>query len=135
MNRAHRLSFARLLVAGLALAAPASRAIAATDPAPTPAAGSIVIPLPEGVEAQEIRARYACDDTSAAEVVYINAGPVSLATLTRKGEFVVLANVLSGSGARYAGGVYVWWSKGREASLYDLTRGEDAEPVATCTQE
>lgn len=134
MIRRHHRPFALPLAAGLAVLATAFPALAAADPAPTPASGSIVIPLPEGVTAQEIRARYTCDDQSAVEVVYINAGPVALATLTRKGEFVVLANVLSGSGARYAGGRYVWWSTGREASLYDLTHGEDAAPVATCKE-
>lgn len=120
-----------LVLAGLAFGAPT---LAATEPSPEPASGSIVIPLPEGVTAQEIRASYACDDQSSAEVVYINAGPVSLATLARNGTFMVLSNVLSGSGARYAGGPFVWWSTGREASLYDLTKGEDAPPVVTCKQ-
>lgn len=102
--------------------------------APVPAS-DIVIPLPGGTKVERIKASYMCDDQSVAEVVYINAGPVSLATLSRKGEFLVLANVLSGSGARYAGGSLIWWSKGRGASLYDLTKGENAPPVATCMQQ
>lgn len=104
----------------------------AAVPAP---ASNIVIPVPAGTNVQEIKATYVCDDKSVAELVYINAGGFSLATLARKGEFLVLANVLSGSGARYAGGPFIWWSKGRGADLYDLTKGENAPPIATCTQQ
>lgn len=104
----------------------------AAMPAP---ASDIVIPMPGGTAVQEIKATYACSDQSVADLVYINAGGVSLATLSRKGEFLVLANVLSGSGARYAGGPFIWWSKGRGADLYDLTNGENAPPVATCVQQ
>ena len=68
------------------------------------------------------------------EVDYINAGPVSLAVFVRNGELVVASNVLSGSGARYAGGKYIWWTKGADGSLYDLTQGEDADPVLECSE-
>lgn len=66
---------------------------------------------------------------------YVNAPSVALATLAFKGQFLVLSNVLSGSGARYAGGQYIWWSKGRGADFYDLTKGKNAPPVASCTQK
>jgi membrane-bound inhibitor of C-type lysozyme len=46
----------------------------------------------------------------------------------------VFASVISASGARYASGQWVWWSKGSDASLYDTTLGEDAEAVLTCTE-
>lgn len=59
----------------------------------------------------------------------MNAGPVALALLTMGEEFVVAANVLAGSGARYAGGPYLWWTRGEEASLASLFDGEDAAPT------
>ena len=34
-----------------------------------------------------------------------------------------------------AGGAFVWWTKGREGSLYDVRKGEDADPVAICTEQ
>jgi membrane-bound inhibitor of C-type lysozyme len=64
-------------------------------------------------------------------VEYINAGSVSLAVLTMSGEVIVAANVLAGSGARYAGGQYVWWTKGEAATLYDVRKGE-ADPGIAC---
>lgn len=64
------------------------------------------------------------------DVEYLNAGGASLATLSLQGEFVVAASVMAASGARYAGERLVWWTKGDRADLYDLTRGEDAAPVA-----
>lgn len=95
-------------------------------------AGEIVIALPQGMSAQTTRVAYDCGGFGRVEAAYINAPPVALATLALKGEFVVLANVLSGSGARYAGGRYIWWNKGRTSDLYDLTLGEESPPVASC---
>ena len=64
---------------------------------------------------------------------YINAGPVSLVTLTIGSEFVVASNVLSGSGAKYAGGQYVWWTKGENATLIDTIKG-DNDPGIACSK-
>lgn len=98
-------------------------------------ADNIVIPLPGGAKPETIKANYDCGAFGPVMVSYINAPPVALATLSFKGQFLVLSNVLSGSGARYAGGQYIWWSKGRGADLYDLTKGEDAPPIASCTEK
>lgn len=94
------------------------------------AADTLAIPLPAGAKPQTIHASYRCADGSRLAVSYYNAPPVALASLTVGGEFVVLANVLSGSGARYAGGRFIWWSKGKNGDLYDLTKGEDAPPLS-----
>lgn len=89
---------------------------------------TIRVPGAEGVNRQTVR--YACGDKTV-DVEYINAGPVAIARLTIGDDFVVAANVLSGSGAKYAGGRYIWWAKGDEATLFDLYRGDDADGV-TC---
>ncbi|MDW6025495.1 MliC family protein [Mesorhizobium sp. BAC0120] len=60
---------------------------------------------------------------------YINAGRNGLAVLKIGDATVVFSNVLSGSGARYAGQQYIWWTKGEQADLYDLTKGESAPPL------
>jgi len=46
------------------------------------------------------------------EVEYINAQPVALAVLPIEGKQLVFASVLSGSGARYAAGRFLWWDAG-----------------------
>jgi membrane-bound inhibitor of C-type lysozyme len=74
---------------------------------------------------------YQCEGIEEPLVVeYINADPTYLAFLTLDGEKHIFVNVLAASGVRYASGQYVWWTKGSEASLYDLTKGEDAPPVS-----
>ncbi|MBS7545273.1 MliC family protein [Ancylobacter oerskovii] len=108
------------------LPAAAGLALLAAGPA---LADTLAIPLPKGATVQTIQAAYRCADGSRLAVSYYNAPPVALASLTVGGEFVVLANVLSGSGARYAGGRFIWWSKGRDGDLYDLTKGEKAPPL------
>jgi membrane-bound inhibitor of C-type lysozyme len=78
-------------------------------------------------------AHYDCTG-EAVEVEYINVEPDHLAIVPVEGRKRVFVLVMSGSGARYASGRYVWWSKGREASLYDEMKGADAPPVLTCTE-
>lgn len=75
---------------------------------------------------------YACDDGRAFSVVYVNGSPDALALVPIDGMPRIFVNVISGSGARYASGTFIWWTKGGSASLYDATRGSDAPPVATC---
>ncbi|MCS0497643.1 MliC family protein [Ancylobacter mangrovi] len=99
------------------------------------AADRIVIALPKGSSVVTSKVSYSCDRIKGVEATYINAPPNALATIAFNDEFVVMANVLAGSGARYAGDRFIWWTKGAQASLYDLTKGEDAPPIATCTQD
>jgi Heat shock protein len=72
-------------------------------------------------------ARYECEGGRVVQAEYINAGEVSLALLTIEGKVILTANVISGSGARYAGGIYEWWTKGNEATFTDLTVEGDAK--------
>ena len=46
------------------------------------------------------------------EVEYLNGNGNSLAVLLIQGHSLIFANVLSGSGARYAAGNYLWWNAG-----------------------
>lgn len=97
------------------------------------AATELTITIPgDNFSIERLDTAYECSGERL-DVEYINAGPVSLAIFTYDGQSVVAANVLSASGARYAGAQYVWWSKGAEGFLYDLMQGEDAEPVLQCT--
>jgi len=90
---------------------------------------TITIPVPGVSEVQSQRVIYVCGKDNVT-VDYINAGDVSLAVLTMKDAFVVAANVIAASGARYAGRQFIWWNKGKNADLYDLMKGKDAKPVA-----
>lgn len=79
---------------------------------------------------------YDCSAGEPFSVTYINAAPNFLALVPIDGEPepLVFAAVLAASGVRYAAGQWVWWTKGVDASLYDVTLGEDAEPVLTCAE-
>lgn len=78
---------------------------------------------------------YRCTGAPAMTVEYVNAGDNALALVPIDGRPLVFVTVLSGSGARYASGPYIWWTKGREASLFDQRNGEDAAPTATCEEK
>jgi len=97
------------------------------------AAAEIVIELPEGIDVEQIKVDYDCGGNNM-PVEYVNAGPVWLAVFTHEGEPVVASAGITASGVRYAGGRLVWWTKGAEASLYDVTGGEDAAPIAECKE-
>lgn len=88
---------------------------------------TLSIPGAQAIDRQTTR--YNCGGTPVV-ADYINADAVSLVTLTIGNAFVVAANVLSGSGAKYMGGQYVWWTKGDEATLIDTMKGEDDPGIA-----
>lgn len=74
---------------------------------------------------------YTCDQLEDPLTVdYINAHPIFLALVPVDGEKLIFVNVISGSGARYASGQYVWWTRGSEAQLIDEMADEDAEPLS-----
>jgi membrane-bound inhibitor of C-type lysozyme len=105
-------------------------ALAATTSAQ---ASGLTIPLASGVAIEHTQAVYQCPDGDI-PVSYINAGSIALAVLEIDGQQIVAANVLSASGARFAGAQYIWWTKGDEAMLYDIMEGGEDAPVATCMQ-
>jgi membrane-bound inhibitor of C-type lysozyme len=78
-------------------------------------------------------AHYDCAG-NAVDVEYVNVEPDHLAIVPVDGRKRIFVLVISGSGARYASGQYIWWSKGKEASLYDEMKGADARPMLTCTE-
>lgn len=96
-------------------------------------ASEIKIDLP-GEGTTEIRpVFYKCDGEPPVSATYINAPGNALGILRIGDQTVVIVNVLAASGAKYAGGKYIWWTKGTEADLYDLTQGEDA-PGRHCVE-
>lgn len=79
---------------------------------------------------------YECNDGSSVTATYINAAPNFLAILpvVDEPEPLVFTSVVAGSGVRYVSGIWEWWTKGADAALHDVTLGQDAEPVLTCSE-
>ncbi|WP_367716786.1 MliC family protein [Nitratireductor sp. GISD-1A_MAKvit] len=94
-------------------------------------AATLEIDLPDAESVETVAVTYACPDGDI-DVTYYNVEDNSLAVVVLDGGPVVMSNVLAASGAKYAGGPYVWWTKGDDADLYDLMKGDGAEPVS-CT--
>jgi membrane-bound inhibitor of C-type lysozyme len=111
-----------VLFAGLSLAA--SKA----------SAGEITIQLPDDVDVTVNSVLYKCGDQNVS-ATYYNAGDNSLVELEMEDNTVIAANVLSGSGAKYAGGIYVWWTKGETADLYNLMDDPEQEKPISCKEE
>lgn len=79
---------------------------------------------------------YDCNDGSSVTVTYINAAPNFLAILpvVDEPEPLIFSSVVAASGVRYVSGIWEWWTKGVDATLHDVTLGQDAEPVLTCSE-
>lgn len=97
-------------------------------------AEDLVIPLPKDTAVEKVETVYQCG-ADTVEAVYFNAGDISLVRLGLKDGVLVAANVISGSGARYEGGVHVWWSKGEEADLYDLMADPEMKKPVHCVEK
>jgi len=107
---------------------------APTEPALPAATSSITITLGTMGDFDRKTVVYGCTgDTTGLTVEYINAAPNYLALIPLDDTVLVFNTVLSGSGAKYAAGKYVWWNKGDESDLYDLTQGANAKAVLSCT--
>ena len=92
----------------------------------------IDLPFADAVETRA--ASYTCPDQSF-DVTYYNAGENALAVLAFEDRSVVMVNVLSASGAKYAGGTLVWWTKCDQGDLYDVSQEDDADPVSCTVRE
>jgi len=90
----------------------------------------IVLQIPNTVTVDRQTVSYDCDGDLKVKADYINAESVSLAILTFGENFVIASNVIAGSGARYAGGQFEWWTKGDEGTLRDMTSGAVVPGIA-----
>ena len=96
---------------------------------------AVVITLGATGDFERKTVSYGCQgDQDSLAVDYLNAAPNYLALIPLDGSTLVFNTVLSGSGAKYVAGKYVWWTKGSDASLYDLTQGDKAKPILTCSE-
>ncbi|NTJ42676.1 hypothetical protein G6L28_08715 [Agrobacterium larrymoorei] len=94
-------------------------------------ADDITLPMPGDTKVEQVTARYQCG-AEVVSVVYINAGSVNLARLEMGNTIIVASSIISASGAKYAGGPYIWWSKGDNADLYDVMRDPDMKDPRHC---
>ena len=78
--------------------------------------------------------KYDCPGHDPLTVQYLNASPNFLALLPIEGQTLIFVNTISASGAKYEAGQYIWWNKGSDATLSDVTEGLDAAPVMSCSE-
>jgi membrane-bound inhibitor of C-type lysozyme len=79
--------------------------------------------------------QYLCEGRDAPlSVQYINAAPNFLALIPIEDTTLIFVTTVSASGAKYESGQFVWWNKGNEATLSDVTEGLDAAPVLMCSE-
>jgi membrane-bound inhibitor of C-type lysozyme len=104
-------------------------------PAAPPATSSaLVITLNTAGDFERKTVGYGCTGIEASlSVDYLNAAPNYLAMIPLDGSVLLFNTVLAGSGAKYVSGKYVWWTKGTDGSLYDLTEGPNAKPILSCS--
>ena len=90
-------------------------------------AATVTFDLPGTLDRQVIS--YACEGSDAPlPVTYLNLPDTQLAVLAVGGTPRAFVSVTAGSGAKYASGSAVWWTRGSIADLYD-ERKPDAKPT------
>ncbi|WP_019223023.1 MliC family protein [Bartonella rattaustraliani] len=101
-------------------------------------AGSLIIEVPDTPEATAETITYQCDmekNKERVEATYHNAEGISLVDFKWKGKRVIASNVIAASGAKYVGGPYIWWTKGDEATFYDLLSDPEEKKPIFCVAE
>ncbi|MGC4007693.1 MAG: MliC family protein [Pseudomonas sp.] len=95
-----------------------------------PQVDALVLPGDAKLDSRSVS--YKCEDGRKISVQYLNKGDNSLAVVpVTDASTLVFSNVIAASGARYAAGRYVWWTKGQDATLYnEWTGGEPSNGVA-----
>ena len=83
-------------------------------------------------EVEQSQQAYQCSDGQTRNVTYFNSDENNLALVEAEDSQRVYVNVISGSGARYASGPFIWWVKGNDADLYDEMADKNAKPIS-CT--
>ncbi|KQT85202.1 MliC family protein [Aurantimonas sp. Leaf443] len=79
--------------------------------------------------AQRTRVAYACTNGPDLTVEYVNLPGNTMAILPVEGRATLFVGLLSASGAKYASGPYVWWTKGNRGDLYDERVGDPKQNV------
>ncbi|MEQ1901302.1 MAG: MliC family protein [Devosia sp.] len=121
----------KLILSAMVFAIAASPAFAAVETSVT---------LSLGGNAERKAVTYDCESHAPLVVTYVNAAPNFLAIMpvtndeTGQTDDVIFASVIAASGAKYEAGQFIWWSKGSDATLHDVTEGLDAAPLLSCVE-
>ena len=75
------------------------------------------------------RVIYRCAGDVRLPVRYLNTDAGALAYLPAGGSKLLFVGVSAASGAKYAAGRYVWWTKGKNAFLEDAMQEPGSEPI------
>lgn len=90
---------------------------------------------PALAETQVQSTRYACDRGVEVPATYVTADDLAIAVINVDGTQITLYQEEAASGVRYGwpsdGANYVWWTKGKDATLYWKEAGVET-PLLTC---
>ena len=123
------LAIASTLLLSACTQSPESNDVAQA-PVTEPAAESATAPEAEPASAPSHS--YQCESGETITAIYPNTDS---ATIEYKGTSYDMQIDVSGSGARYVGGEFEWWTKGSEGTLlHHLADGTSGENIELCTE-
>ncbi|QDE37898.1 lysozyme inhibitor [Luteibacter pinisoli] len=97
---------------------------------PTPPLAAQTLAIPQVNTGRPIVATYRCPTGKPFKVTYWNGdNGQSFALVPIAGKPLLLVNLMSADGARYGAGSVVWWTKGRNADLYNEGMDPDTGKV------
>jgi membrane-bound inhibitor of C-type lysozyme len=112
------------IIAALLLASPLP-GLTATEPH--------TVAFPHSQVATERTVHYRCHGSRPLTVQYINTvDGDALAYLQVEGKPHIFVTTVAGSGARYVSGMYTWWSKGNQGTLWTSPDPNAPPALAEC---
>ncbi|EJF80423.1 MliC family protein [Bartonella doshiae] len=101
-------------------------------------AASLVIEVPDTPEPRKETVVYQCSNKTKkmrVEATYYDTDEFGLVYLKWNGKRIIASNVVSASGVKYVGGEYTWWTKGNNATFYDVINDPKEENFLDCIKE
>jgi membrane-bound inhibitor of C-type lysozyme len=96
---------------------------------------ALLAATPAWAETQVVTTRYACDRGVEVPGTYVTADDLAVVVLNVDGTQITLYQEPAASGVRYGwpsdGATYVWWTKGKDATLFWKEAGTET-PLLTC---
>ncbi|MET0330637.1 MAG: MliC family protein, partial [Dyella sp.] len=109
-------------------------AVLLASPLPRPALADLdTVAFPQSQIAHQQTVHYQCHGSRPLTVNYINTTDGdALAYLEVEGKPHIFVTTLSGSGAKYVSGVYTWWNKGDQGTLWTSPDPKAPPALADC---
>ncbi|MBV8046342.1 MAG: MliC family protein [Paludibacterium sp.] len=97
-------------------------------------AGAHAALVPDIAINETLTLQYLCAGSKPLKVRYLTGhnGQHFALLAAQPGKPLLFVQTIAASGVKYQADHFIWWTKGPQGDLYDVTRGPDATPLLSC---